>query len=86
MNPHDIIKNPITTEKAVRLMESENKITLLVAFDATKKQIKEATEKLFNVKVTDVNTVITGYAEKKAMVKISPEKQASEVMAQLGLM
>lgn len=81
-----IIKNPITTEKAVRLMESENKITLLVAFKANKRDIKEAAEKLFNTKITKVNTIITGHAEKKAIVQLSKDKQATEVMANLGLM
>ena len=42
MNPYKIIKNPLTTEKAVRLMESENKLLFRVDEKAKKSEIKEA--------------------------------------------
>lgn len=86
MNPHDIIKNHIATEKAVRLMDSENKITLDVAFKASKPEIKAAAEELFKAKVTSVRTMITGYAKKKAVITLSKETVAQETLAKLGLM
>jgi len=53
-----IIKRPIITEKATRLSRGEEKKYLFeVAMDAEKEEIKEAVENLFDVKVTEVNTV-----------------------------
>jgi len=51
----DLILKPITTEKAVLLLE-QNKFVFDVVPKATKPQIKAAIEGLFNVKVTRVNT------------------------------
>jgi len=66
VNPelYDLIRKPIITEKATRASES-GAIVFEVAIDATKPQIKEAVEKLFNVKVTAVNTVLTKGKVKK---------------------
>jgi large subunit ribosomal protein L23 len=54
---YDVIKSPVITEKAT-LASEHSKVVFKVARDATKPQIKEAVEKLFNVKVTGVNTQI----------------------------
>jgi large subunit ribosomal protein L23 len=55
---YDIIVSPVITEKATNLTE-QNKVVFRVAPKATKPQIKEAVEKLFDVKVVGVNTLIT---------------------------
>lgn len=55
---YDIIKSPVITEKATLLSE-HNKVVFKVASTATKPQIKEAVEKLFDVKVKSVNTLVT---------------------------
>jgi len=56
-NYRDIIKAPIVTEKSARLAEGGNTITFSVDTKANKTEIKQAVEKLFNVKVESVNTV-----------------------------
>ena len=79
---HDIIKGPIMTEKSAGLAQ-KNVITLSVDPKANKTQIKQAVEKIFNVKVESVNTVsvrpkkkrvgkYTGYTNKvkKAIVTL----------------
>ena len=54
---YDVILAPVITEKAT--MASENsQVMFRVAANATKPQIKEAVEKLFDVKVKRVNTLI----------------------------
>ena len=53
---YDIILSPIITEKAT-IASEQNKVTFKVAGTATKPQIKEAVEKLFDVKVKSVNTL-----------------------------
>jgi large subunit ribosomal protein L23 len=59
MTPEQIIKRPIAlTEKAATLKEEQNQVIFEVDLKANKIQIKNAVEKLFDVKVADVNTLI----------------------------
>ena len=54
---YDVIRAPLVTEKST--MASENsQVVFKVAMTATKPEIKEAVERLFNVKVVAVNTLI----------------------------
>jgi large subunit ribosomal protein L23 len=53
---YDVIIAPVITEKATMASEY-NKVMFKVAIHATKPQIKEAVEKLFDVKVKSVNTL-----------------------------
>ena len=53
---YDVIRSPVITEKATMLSE-HNQVSFKVAIDATKPQIREAVERLFDVKVTKVNTI-----------------------------
>jgi large subunit ribosomal protein L23 len=55
---YDVIVAPVITEKATMLSE-HNKVVFKVARTATKPQIKAAVEKLFDVKVKSVNTIVT---------------------------
>lgn len=54
---YDVIVAPHITEKAT-LASEQNAVVFKVALDATKPQIKEAVEALFNVKVEGVNTLV----------------------------
>ncbi len=59
MNPEEIIRRPIAlTEKATMLREDANQVVFEVALGANKIQIRDAVETLFDVKVTDVNTLV----------------------------
>ncbi len=57
MEPYQIIKQPLITEKGMRLNEEGNTVVFRVDARANKLQIKHAVEVLFNVKVTKVNTL-----------------------------
>jgi len=61
---YDRIRKPIITEKATMASE-QGAVVFEVAMDATKPQIKEAIESLFNVKVKAVNTTVTKGKVKK---------------------
>src|SRR5262245_50351571 len=54
---YDTIIAPVITEKATLLSE-KNKVVFRVPLNATKKDVKDAVEKLFNVKVGAVNTIV----------------------------
>ena len=53
-----VLKNFRTSEKTIKLNTNNNKTTFKVLLDANKKEIKQAIELLFNVKVDQVRTVI----------------------------
>jgi len=57
-NLYGIIKRPLLTEKASALKAEANKVAFEVARDSNKIDVKHAIEKLFNVKVTDVQTMV----------------------------
>jgi len=54
---HQIILAPVISEKATRVAEKRNQAVFKVLRDAEKAEIKEAVEKLFNVKVSGVRTL-----------------------------
>lgn len=81
-----IIKAPISTEKAIRLMESENKLVFLVDKKATKTIIKAEIESMFKVKVKNVNTLIGPDAKKKAYVTFAEDTPAIDLATKLELM
>ena len=55
-DPRDILLAPVISEKSYGLLD-DNKYTFIVAPDANKTQIKIAVEKVFDVKVSNVNTL-----------------------------
>ncbi|MBI4439114.1 50S ribosomal protein L23 [Candidatus Woesearchaeota archaeon] len=85
MDPFEVISHPLATEKSIRLMESENKLVFVVGFGASKKQVKEAIEAVFKVKVDSVKTFIVN-GEKRAYVRLKKDSPAIDVATQLGLM
>lgn len=84
-DPYKIIKAPLSTEKNIRQIESDNKLVFSVHPSATKADVKKAVEELYKVKVVKVNIDNSFTGVKKAYVKLSPENLASDVSADLGL-
>jgi len=84
MEPYTTLKYPLATEKAVRIMEVENKLVFRVDKKATKKDVKKAIEELFKVKVIKVTT-LNDRKGKKAYVSLSIDTPAIDVATQLGL-
>lgn len=90
-DPRDIIRRPLVTEKSTDLM-AENKYVFEVDVKANKSEIKRAVEKIFGVKVAQVNTMrvqgklkrfgrYSGYRpnRKKAIVKLTEDSKAIEI-------
>ncbi len=82
---YTIIKKPLITEKTFDLIERENKLVFIVDRSANKNQIKRAIEKIHNVKVIKVNTMITPKGEKKAFNKLHPDNSAQDIAIELGI-
>jgi len=89
---YKIIKRPIITEKTTKLKQQHNSYVFEVDLNATKSQIKEAIEKLFNVDVISVRTNIIkgklrrygryeGYKPdwKKAIVRIKQGQSIKQI-------
>jgi large subunit ribosomal protein L23 len=81
----DIVISFVKTEKALRMLE-ENKLTVIVKPEATKREIKEAFEETLKVKVEKVNTLRTPKGEKKAYVKLAKEYNAMKIAEDLGIL
>lgn len=80
-----VLLYPIISEKTIRLIERENKIVFAVDIRSNKKEIKEEFEKMFNVKVEKVNTLITPKGIKKAYIKLKKEYKALDIASKLGI-
>ena len=79
-----ILTKPITTEKAIKAIELENKLSFIVDARATKRQIQEEIEKQFKVKVEKINNQIR-FNQKIAIIKLDKNSKSSDVAAKLGL-
>ncbi len=86
MNSHDVIRYPVMTEVASRIIETENKLVFVVDRRANKADVKRAVEELYEVVVSRVNVVITPKGEKKAFVTLHPDYKAVDVAIKLGIL
>lgn len=82
--PHKVLLHPYVTEKTMFQMERENKLEFMVRREATKEDIKEAFEKLFEVKVKSVNTKITKIG-KRAVIRLAEGYSAEEIGMRIGV-
>ena len=81
---YDVILKPVITEKSMNLM-AEKKYTFLVHPAATKNQIKEAVEKLFEgVKVKKVNTMLQDGKTKRRGMTIGRTAKTKKAIVQLA--
>ena len=84
MNPYEVIRRPILTEKNTRLMEQLNQYTFEVAKSSNKIQIREAVEFIFGVRVLKVRTsIVPGKPRRRGRVLGSskPWKKAVVTLA-----
>jgi large subunit ribosomal protein L23 len=84
-DPHKVILYPLATEKAVRLIERENKLTFVVSPDANKTDVKRAVELLYGVEVESVGMEREPGGRKRAYVRLTPRFIADEVASKLGV-
>ena len=79
-----VIKYPVATEKAIRLMEAENKLVFVVDECSSKLEVKKAVEFLFQAKVNAVNTHVSR-GKKFAIVSFDKASPALDIATGLGL-
>jgi large subunit ribosomal protein L23 len=79
-----LIVAPYVTEKTFNQIEKENKLAFIVAEEATKKEIIEAIQILYEAEAEEVNTTRT-IRGKKAFVRFKAPEGARELATKLGL-
>lgn len=92
VDPYEILLHPYVTEKTMNFLEGTpaqglkdgNRLEFIVRRDATKTQIREAFESLFEVKVEKVNTYIHRDG-KHAIIKLRKDFRAEDVGMRIGV-
>ena len=83
-NYRDIIKAPIITEKSSDLAQNKNTFVFSVDVNANKTQIKQAIEKMFNVKVESVNTINVKPKKKRVGRYVGKTKRMKKAIVKLS--
>ena len=92
VDPYAILLHAYVTEKTMNFLEGTpvqglkdgNRLEFIVKRTATKPQVREAFEKLFEVKVEKVNTFIAKDG-KHAIIKLRKEYRAEDVAMRIGV-
>ncbi len=79
-----MILRPITSEKAVKMIDIENTLLFETERRATKTEIKKEVESVFSVKVEKVRTSVQGN-KKYAYVKLNKANPAIDIATKLGM-
>lgn len=82
--PEDIIKRPFITEKS-NIEVASGKYTFIVDVDATKTEIRQAVERLFQVKVVQVNTMNYDGKLKRMGVHVGPRPDWKKAIIKIDL-
>lgn len=79
-----MILKPITSEKAVKMIELDNTLLFQIERREKKDAIKKEVEEIFSVKVEKIRTLIRGN-KKLAYVKLNSTNPAIDVATKLGM-
>lgn len=79
-----MLLKPVTSEKAVKMIEIDNMLLFKTSMKAAKPEIKKEVEKMFSVKVEKVRTFIRNN-EKYAYVKLNKASPAIDIATKLGM-
>ncbi|KAG8904195.1 60S ribosomal protein L25 [Tulasnella sp. 403] len=84
MDQYRTIIHPLNTESAMKEIEDHNTLVFIVDLKATKRHVKEAVKKLYDVNVLRVNTLIRPDGRKKAYVRLTAEHDALDIANKIG--
>ena len=80
-----MLKFPLTTESANQKIEENNTLVFIVDVRATKKQIKAAVNRMYDIQCKKVNTLIRPDGQKKAYVRLTADYDALDVANKIGI-
>jgi len=84
LDQYRVVVHPLNTESAMKEIEDHNTLVFIVDLKATKRHIKDAVKKLYDVNVERVNTLIRPDGKKKAFVRLSADHDALDVANKIG--
>jgi len=84
-DPFDVLRFVVMTEKAIQMIETQNKLVFVVDRRKDRTEIRDAVESAFQTKVDEVNTVIDQEGKKRAFIKFKEAGQAGEIAIRLGI-
>ena len=84
-DPFDTLRFVLMTERAIQIIEAQNKLVFIVDRKSKKEDIKKAVENAFNTQVSKIQTSIDQQARKKAFVKFKKPGEAGEIAIKLGI-
>jgi large subunit ribosomal protein L23 len=80
-----VLMYPVSTEKAINMINKDNIITFVVDSRASKAEIKKDFESTFSVKVNGISTMVSPQNTKKAFIRLAPEYKATDIAIKLKL-
>lgn len=83
-DPYQVVKRPLLTEKGTILRDDENVFAFEVNRSATKQEIRAAIEKIFEVVVTDVNTMIVRGKNRRVRVHTGKTRNYKKAYVRLA--
>ncbi len=83
-NPRDIIFEPVVSEKSYDLVADHNTYTFIVDPRSNKTEIKQAIEKIFDVKVASVNTMNRQGKRKRTGYTVGKRKSTKRALVTLA--
>lgn len=85
MDAFNIIKYPLTTEAAMKKIEDNNTLVFLIHLRANKNHVKAAVKKLYDIKVSKINTLVRPDGKKKAYVRLARDYDALDIANKIGI-
>merc|ERR1711981_968509 len=76
---------PRTTESAMKKIEDNNTLVFIVDVRATKRQVKDAVKRMYDIQCAKVNTLIRPDGQKKAYVRLTQDYDALDVANKIGI-
>ena len=86
LKDYEIIIHPLISEKAVNMIEAENKICFIVNDKANKHDIKKTIEEAYKIKIESVRILRDRKGRKRAIVKLTKEFKAGDIAIKLGVL
>jgi large subunit ribosomal protein L23Ae len=85
LDQYCILKYPLTTESAMKKIEDNNTLVFIVDVRATKRQVKDAVKRMYDIQCAKVNTLIRPDGQKKAYVRLTQDYDALDVANKIGI-
>mmetsp|Transcript_40658 Transcript_40658/g.115102 ORF Transcript_40658/g.115102 Transcript_40658/m.115102 type:complete len:146 (+) Transcript_40658:65-502(+) len=85
LDQYAILKFPLTTESAMKKIEDHNTLVFIVDVRASKKQIKDAVARMYDIQTKKINTLIRPDGQKKAYVRLTADHDALDVANKIGI-